>query len=147
MKKLLIVFFVFGTISAFAQSNKAEISVDWERIERGLASGDFSCVGTCAKISIDWAEAWHTVNGKNYRDKKKDQASNCERFYTSHYERLNNLRTLALTEEITNDFYQDRLNDESDIMNVTESTTCNGVSTNQRKNLKLIALRKVFNVE
>ncbi len=150
MKGLLIGLIIIGSIPAFSQSvpsGRAEVSIDWERIERGLTTGDFSCVGTCAQISIDWAEVWHTVNGKNYREKKKDQSSNCEKFYTSHYESLNNLRTFLVTEKISNDFYQDRLNDEAVIMNVTESTMCNGVSINKRKNLKLNALRKVFDIE
>ena len=147
MKGLLIGLLALGSLSAFAQSYEAEVSIDWERIEKGLTTGDFSCVGTCAKISIDWAEAWKTVNGKNYRDKKKNQGSNCEKFYTSHYERLNHLRNLAMTQEISNDFYQDRLNDESVMMNVTESTMCNGISINKRKNLKLNALIKVLDVE
>lgn len=147
MKGLFIGLLALGSLSAFAQSYAGEVSLDWERIEKGLTTGDFSCVGSCAKISIDWAEAWHAVNGKDFRDKKKNQASNCEKFYTSHYERLNQLRNLAITQEISNEFYQDRLNDESVMMNVTESTMCNGVSTNKRKTFKLNALIKVLDVE
>ncbi len=147
MKSLLIGILVFGSLSVFAQSYEAKGSIDWERIERSLTTGDFSCVGTCADISIDWAGAWHTVNGKNYRDNKKYQASNCENYYTNHYERLNLLRNLVITGEISTDSYQDRLNDESAIMNVAESKMCNGVSKNKRTELKLNALRKVLDLK
>ena len=144
MKSLLIGLLVLGSVSAFAQSYRAEVSIDWERIERSLTTGNFSCVGTCAKISIDWAEVWQTVNGKNFRDKKKNQVSMCEKFYTSHYERLNQLKNLALSDEISNEFYQARLIDESEIMNESESIMCNGISISKRKNLKLKVLSQIF---
>lgn len=81
MKKLLSGLTLLLSISSFATTPQAgdtlRGSVDWERIERGLTTGDFSCRGSCAEVSIDWKETWLTITGQKYRNQKKQDIAYC----------------------------------------------------------------------
>lgn len=81
MKNFILGLSLLFSISSFATVPQAgdalEVSVDWNRIERGLKTGDFSCKGTCANVSIDWKETWLTISGQNYRNQKKRDMAYC----------------------------------------------------------------------
>jgi hypothetical protein len=36
------------------QGDKLELSIDAERVKRGIKTGDFSCQSNCLQVSIDW---------------------------------------------------------------------------------------------
>ena len=82
MKKIFFCSLVFSlSLASYATSPQAGdtlvTAVDWERIERGLSTGDFSCRGSCANVSIDWKATWLTVSGKKYRDQKRSDIAYC----------------------------------------------------------------------
>ncbi len=64
------------------------VKPDWERIERGITTGDFSCQGTCAEVSVDWNKVWRTVSGQEYRNRKEQNLSYCISQYQSQKSNL-----------------------------------------------------------
>ncbi len=45
--------------------DKLELSIDAERVKRGIKTGDFSCHGNCLQISIDWERVRNFFGIKN----------------------------------------------------------------------------------
>lgn len=94
IKILFLGLTLLTSTTLFAQKKyRAEVSIDWDRIERGLTTGDFSCRGNCAKATIDWKETWRTLSGKNFKDKKKQNLAYCISEYQKSKNALDEIET------------------------------------------------------
>ena len=105
LKTILLGLSLLVSISSFANTPQSgdtlEVSVDWDRIERGLKTGDFSCKGTCATISIDWKETWLTVTGQKYRNQKKRDMAYCISEYQKSKNSFDDIAEMEETGDIT----------------------------------------------
>lgn len=71
-------------------------------------------------------------------------SSNCKSLYINHYERLAMLHSFMVKGEITPEFYDLRLKDESDLVNISEGIMCKGVKNKKRAKLNVEALYEVM---
>lgn len=115
-----------------------EVGVDWERIERGIKTGDFSCHGTCAQISIDWKEVWRTVSGKNYRDRRKADLQYCISSYSADKKAREDVAAaVKLNDGQVNERDAQILNQQRDIILRSIDRTCSElIGTDQRNKIK-----------
>lgn len=105
MKNLVLCFVFLFSLSSFADAfgpgTRLEFGIDWERIERGLKSGDFSCTGNCVEVRFDWEEVWKTITFKKYRDKRKQRLAYCISEYHRNKKALVEINSLISAGEIT----------------------------------------------
>ena len=112
------------------------VKPDWERIERGVSTGDFSCHGTCAELSIDWKKVWRTVSGQEYRDRKQANLSFCISQYQSLKSSLDHIQARFDSGDIT-DAQKSILNQMSqNSVTGTDAICANDLGKNQAANLK-----------
>jgi len=109
MNKLILftLVFLFSTFS-IAEPNinklagtELKLAVDWERIEKGLITGDFSCSGNCLNVSIDWKEAFYILSGQKYMDAQKSNIAYCSAQYLSISKSIDNVELMLIEGKIT----------------------------------------------
>ena len=112
------------------------IKPDWERIERGVKTGDFSCQGTCAEISIDWNKVWRTVSGQEYRNRKQQNLSYCISQYQTHKSNLQSIQNLSQTGEYSEAQSSILVNMTNNSITATDSMCISYLGKRQAANLK-----------
>jgi hypothetical protein len=105
MKTILLGMVLLLSFSTNAKSQDRRetigVTLDWERIERGLTTGDFSCKGTCATIKVDWKDIWLTVSGKKYRNQRRADIAYCISEYQKIKYGFNNIDHMEQMGKIT----------------------------------------------
>ena len=103
MRKLLLTVCLVFSISSIADitAGTYRLEMDWDRIKRGVTTGDFSCKGTCAIVSVDWKEVFNTITGKKYRALQKQRLNYCISEYQNTRNALINIHQLYESGDIT----------------------------------------------
>lgn len=73
-------------------------------------------------------------------------SSACKTVYSNHFERLDLIKTLMISGEISPSFAEARLQDEDEMMETLEPIMCKGISKEKREKLKLKALAEVSKI-
>lgn len=155
MLKIFLAFsfllFLFGCSSTSSRnpasqktvSGELDVSVDWDRIKNGIKTGDFSCKGTCAEISMDWYQVWRTMSGQDFRDRKKNNLSYCIKQYVESKKSVAAAEESLRVGEITVEEYKDSLKTDEDIIRIVDKRCSSELGTSEAENLK----RSILNSE
>ena len=122
MKKLLIGLTLLTSMSSFATSPQAgdtlELSIDSKRIESGLKTGDFSCKGTCASVSVDWSAVGEAITGKNKRARRASERQSLRIQLNEYMDRADSLNEKIERGELS----QEEASIHSDILEITKKS-------------------------
>ncbi len=101
LASIILLFSTAQAESGLPESGTTKISVDWDRIEQGINTGDFSCKGSCLEVSIDWKKTWKTLSGQDYMSKRKSNISYCISNYQAVASGIERIKTNLADGKIT----------------------------------------------